>query len=265
MIISSSKRLYNQSPNPQINVSLRIAGDFSPRVRSARSVDLRVKITGEFTPQVRLALSDPPPILNEIAADAFQYRFIKWRLLKNGVTEVPIQGFTVNGGKGFIGKTVNFELADKNPAWIDREATYAFQYSKYNKVSDPRIWKTLFSGLKTNAGNLSFSWLNDSLSFGALEPLADKLNLFPAETKIFYDPAKTSVDLTRLEKLCDADGEEIPVSALPKNGLSLYSLLDFLKQKSGFSAVKTNIPNYEITRADFLESQSYRDSIAPFL
>jgi hypothetical protein len=265
VIINSSKRLYNSAPDPQINVSLHVAGDLAPRVRNARTIDLRMKIGGDLIPQIRLSLSDPEPILNEIAPDAFQYRFTAWRLIKNGAGEVPISGFTIQGAKGFIGKTVNFELADKNPVWIDREATYTFEFAKYNKLSEPRIWNQLFSNLKIESGNLSFARLNDSLSFGALEPLADKLSRFPSETKIFYDPSKTSVDLTSLEKLYDAEGVVIPVTATAKSGLSLYSLFDYLKQKLGFSGVETNVPNYPLTRADFSESQSYAGAIAPFV
>ena len=235
------------------------------RVRSARSVDLRVKVTGGFAPQIRLALSNPPPILNEIAADAFQTQNFRFRLVKNNSIEIPISGFTISGAKGFIGKTVNFELAGKNPALIDKSANYTFQYARLARPKDEPLWKSLFSNAKIESGNLSFSWLNDSLSFGALEPLADKLNLFPAQTKIFYDPSKTSVDLTSLEKLYDADGIEIPVTTTAKSGLSLYSLFDYLKQKLGFSGVETNIPNYPLTRADFSESQSYMGAIAPFV
>jgi hypothetical protein len=264
MIVNSSKRLYNQSPNPQINVSLRVGGDFRPRLRNPRGASVRLSLTGDLTPQVRLFLSEPEPILNEIAADAFQTQNFRFRLLKNGV-EIPISSFQLQAPRGAIGKSISFALSDKTPSLVDKSASYTFQYAKLVKPKDEPVWKTLVRDAKIENGNLTFASLNDSFAFGAIEPLADKLNRFPSVTNIFYDPAKTSVDLSEMEKLYDASGNLIPATAFARPQLSLYFLFNLLKQKHGFSAVKTNLPNYEITRFDLLESQSYLSAIAPFV
>jgi hypothetical protein len=143
-------------------------------------------------------------------------------------------------------------------------ATFKFEIGA--RVSGVFVWTEILDGAKLLGKNYSVSLERDSLSFTTLEPLSDKLAKSPKNNLIVFDGNRQTVETSEIESLYTNTNEFITTSARDLRPLTLYKLLDIaFVEGCGFESVKTNLPNYQIVRCDFSVTQSYTDSIAPFV
>lgn len=107
---------------------------------------------------------------------------------------------------------------------------------------------------------------NDSLSIVGVDAIADRWSLAPRVPVILYDPALVTLEDTELDSnVNDEDGNRIFAESRGLSSLDLQQLLQFAYvEKAGFAEVITNIPNYQIPRADFNLNSSFHSVVASF-
>jgi hypothetical protein len=251
-----------------ISLGLNLSGGLTGGTQRLTSINLSLALSGELSGRVALALVIPEPILNETAENAFSSLSYAARLLGDNI-EIPITSALIEASKGEIGKKVSCQIAKKQLSLITLDKTYTFQIGIRSSPLSAPEWQTILEDAPLDSRSLSRAWANrspsDSLSFGAISPFADKLNRYPLVNTILYDPNKTEVSADEIEPLLDNNGDAIQTQAIAVSGLNLYHILERVRAACGFSALETNIPNYEIARADFLITQNYRASVAPFI
>ena len=193
------------------------------------------------------------------------------RLLCNG-SEVPITGFDYNEAAGEMGGELSVDLAVPDKSLIPLAGDFTFQIGLWNGTSVD--WETLVSGGKLQGRNYTVGITRkgnkpaptDSLSFSARESLKDKWNLAPENPTTIYDGTK--VEMNDVTDTTNAVFDYATKQAiLPVNerrdGLNLYFILDKVYvEQCGFASVKTNIPNYPISRVDITPEAGWHGSIA---
>lgn len=251
-----------------LNLSVGLNGDLGGARRKPTSINLRAKLTGEMTGAVRLALSIPAPILNEVADNAFADQCYAARLLGDGV-EIKISSAVVEKPKNEIGLRVTANVSQKQLAVLALDKQYTFQIGVSASPVVPLTWHTILENAALDSRTFSRAFSNkapnDSLSIGLFSPVTNKLNRGPKKNIILYDPNKTEMSLEGIEPVCDNHGDLIETELVPRSGLNLKAILARLRVESGFAGIETNIPNYEISRAEFSVNQSFNSSVAPFI
>lgn len=263
--VNSSQNLY-----PRIFASdtfeAEFGGEMRGHVRTVNGLDFRARFAGEMRGHARLALETPEPILNEIAENAFENQHYAARLLDNDNNEIDITSFSISAPKGAIGKLVDLQIAKKDLSLVTLAKTYTFQIGKRPTARGAIEWETIIENAELDSRAFSIAWStsapSDTLSFGAISAIADKLNLYPASNIIIYDGNKISVSIDDLERVFDSNGARVETDLRNIYGLNLYYLLNYLRKLTGFASIQTNIPNFEISRADFPITNSFRSSIA---
>lgn len=162
---------------------------------------------------------------------------------------------------------VTLEVALQKPS--DRDAVAAAESFKF-EIYENGAWTTVFDSGRRSGGGFSFAWGEnapaDVLSLSTIGPIADRLNASPAYGLTVYDTARETLDATQFPIIYDTDGRPYPRQLIPFAGLDRYALLDYiLVNLAGFTAIKTDLPNDPIRRADFELSGSYLEGIAPHI
>lgn len=251
-----------------IALELKLSGDLAGAVQRQTSINLNLKLSGDLTGSVRLAIVQPPPVLEEIDADAFTKQFYTARLLGNNV-RIPITSATLETPKGSIATRVSCQIARADLSLVTKAKTYKFQVGTRETYNGAIEWETILDNAELDSRNYSAAWAanqpSDSLSFSVIAPLSDRLNRFPVSNFIFYNPAKTDVSLDESERIKIEGGGVINNELTRVSGLTLYDVLTHVRKRIGFQNVVTNIPNHEIIRADFSFTQSWNDSLKSLL
>ncbi|MCD9186692.1 MAG: hypothetical protein LUM44_09675 [Pyrinomonadaceae bacterium] len=251
-----------------LDISVNIGGDIFPSRYREMSLNPRFTLGGDLTPEVKLRLSEPPPILTEISSGAFSSRVYRARLFADNV-EIPISAATVESPRGVIGKRVRLQLAKKDISLVTPAKSYKFQLGRAATPSDNLIWTTILETGVLDERSFSITWgnsaPNDELTFGTLAPIADKLNRFPAENIVFYDPLKTEFKASEIETIPIESGGFVGTNAVAINYLTFYKILPQIRKNLGVSSINTNIPNFEIDRLDFPITSSFLESLSGIL
>jgi hypothetical protein len=251
-----------------IGLSLGLSGELTGRRAKPTDLHLGLKLAGEMTGSVRLAIVIPAPILNEAAENAFADQCYAARLLGDGV-EIKISSAVIEKPKNEIGMRVSANISQKQLSLISLDKNYTFQVGISSSPIVPLTWHTILEDAELDSRTFSRSFSNkapnDSLSIGLFSPVTNKLNRGPASNIILYDPNKTEVSGDSIEAVYDNNGAAIGTQIVARSGLNLYAVLARLRSESGFSSIQTNIPNYEITRAEFGITQTFNQSVSPFI
>lgn len=187
------------------------------------------------------------------------------RLSIDGVA-VGIKSFNFDAPANQAGSRLEVVLADPTTV-VSNGSTIKFELGERATPTGSITWKTLLdTGSPVSSRGFSIGFANnaptDSLSVSSLEALADRLAISPRRNLILYDPDKTSVNLGTGDALLDDQGNEIETITRSTVNLTLYDALnEALVVGAGFSAYKTNIANYPISRVDFSIDSSFYDSI----
>lgn len=263
--VNSSQSLYPPVHAP-VSISAEFSGAISGHVRTINGLDLRAVFSGEITGHARLALITPDPILNEINADAFTSQHYAVRLVDSTGAEIDITWFSIEAPRGAVGKLFSVQIAKKDLSLVTLDKTYTLQIGKRATARGAITWHTIVGNAEVDSRAFSRGWgtnqPSDTLSFGAVASIEDKLNRYPSGSIIFYDGGKISVSIDDLERIYDTDGHRVETEIRNIYGLNLYYLLGHLRKLTGFASINTNIPNFELSRADFPFTQSLRASIS---
>lgn len=257
--------LIDSNADDDLELQIDLNGEINDTTEFLNSLELVLNLDLEINDSLLLNLVQPDPILNQIAANPFSAKTYGGRV-KNGSDILPVKRIVINAPRGSLGKTVEVELADKNINLAAKNGNYKVEVGKANNISDPLTWTTILENAELNTRSHTKAWLNYQLSFGIISPLSDKLNLSPLENLIVFDPVKISVSIDEIENISDIDGNVIATNLQPINALNLYQLLNIaFVSGCGFSEVKTNVPNFQLTRCDFTIFQSWYDAVKAFL
>ncbi len=216
---------------------------------------------------VKLALSIPEPILNELPVGAFAKHYYAARLFDGDGNTIRFSSATIERPKGQIGTRISIRVAKKDLSLITGDKTYTFQIGTRETPTGAVVtWQTIIEDGELDSRSFQLGWGNnapaDSLEFGTIEPLANKLNRHPTQTEIYYHRGRTEVDPSDVETTKTTTGAAFSVQAIGINNLTLYRILDKVKSALKFDAIITNIPNFEVTRIDFSYRNSYLQSVA---
>ena len=216
---------------------------------------------------VSLKLSIPEPILNELSGGFSRYNTA--RLLDDDNQEIKITSATIEKPRGQVGTRVSIRVAEKDLSLITAAKTYTFQIGSRETPNGEPTWHTVLEDGELESRSFSLAWgqnaPSDALEFGTTSPLAARLNRHPKETLIYYHRGRTSVETGEMEDVRTADDQAFTTSAFGYNFLTLYKILDFVRKALGFTAIETNIPNFEVTRIDFSFRNSYLQSLSGLL
>jgi len=255
----------NPPPSP-VNVpiafSLSVAGEIAGASQAQNAIRLRVSVSGDLTGRAKFSLQTPAPILNEVSPDAFAKRFNVAKLSDNFGNLIDFESASVDAPANQIGVRVSINISKKDLSLLSVDRTYTFEIGVKEALSGETDWITVLEDAPLSSRNFNLQWQNDSLSFGAIEPLKNKLNKYPLKNYIFYNSSRTEVRLSEIDKVFDQFGNYVrtEVRALPI--LTLYKILDFYKSFCGFANIVTNITNHELTRFDLNITSSYLESLA---
>ncbi|HEX8288851.1 MAG TPA: hypothetical protein VF556_12695, partial [Pyrinomonadaceae bacterium] len=251
-----------------IGLSLGLSGELTGRRSKPTDLHLGLKLSGEMTGSVRLAIVIPAPILNEAAENAFADQCYAARLLGDDV-EIKISSAVIDIPENEIGLKVSAQISEKELSLISLDKLYTFQVGISSSPIVPLTWHTVLEDAQIDSRTFSQAFAskapNDNLSVVLFSPVTNKLNRGPASNIILYDPNKTEVSGDSIETIYDNNGSPIGTQLVARSGLNLYHILARLRAESGFSSIETNIPNYEITRAEFGITQTFNQSISPFI
>lgn len=208
-------------------------------------------------------LIEPEPILTEIPATAFQNQNLRARFFVHN-TELPIKSFEFSKPKGTVGSSLNVTLAKADLAQIPADAIFRFQIGKF--ISGNWQYFTLIENAVLDSRSYALAFLNDTLSFSSIAPLADKLELCPRSNLICYDSNSVELSLDNTQPIYDILGNQIATTLRSFNQLSLYALLEIaFVEGCGFADFETNIPNFLVSRADFSFTSSYLEAIGSII
>ena len=221
-------------------------------------------LAAEFECDTQLRLIPPTPITRTVAADAFgnqRYAAGGGRLFVNGIL-TPFVSAEINAPSGSLGVSLSIQLAKSDRAQLPDGAAFKFQIGKI--INNSPVWTTILDGGKLAGVNYSLAARGDALSFSTFET-ESKLTTYPRNNLIVFDPAKISVEADEFPKVPTDTGEFIATTTRAVNNLTLEKLLHIAFVEFGnFSAVETDLPNYEIARCDFSISNSHHAAVKQF-
>ncbi len=203
------------------------------------------------------------------------YDRITARLLINAA-EIPHADFTYSEPKGSLGGNISVRLAYPDKAQLPVDGVYVFQIG-YERAGVME-WRTLIDSGRMTGYQMGRGWSSDrnrhapadELSFTANNSLADRWNLAPEATTIFYDGLRTEVAAPppSLQGIRDPAGAAIVPVINRFDGLTLYKALhEAYVVGCQFASVITNIPDHPLSRVEFGDSEGggYHAGIAPLV
>lgn len=165
---------------------------------------------------------------------------------------LPVLSFKFDAPPGQMGSQVQVTLADPL-ATIDEDDLIRVRIGVRDGSSTE--WCKLVGGARITQLSKTTGYLNDTVSFTAFNPMADKWARSPRVPLVLYDPEQItliSVSETVPRDIVDVDRNVITPEFQAVEGFDLHQLLQFVYvDKCGFADIITNIPNYTLKRVDF--------------
>jgi hypothetical protein len=261
--LSAFLRLNNE-PNIFLENAIAIGeGNAATSLSTEQLVYFRAVGIGRVSLTFPFEIVEPEPILSEIAADAFLNQRLRARFYVHN-TEIPIKSFEFSKPRGTVGSSLNVTLAKADLAQIPADAIFRFQIGKF--VSGSWQYFTLLENGILDSRGYNLAFLNDTLSFSTVAPLADKLELSPRKNIICYDSNSIQISLDNTQPIFDVLGNQIVTELRSFNQLTLYSLLEIaFVEGCGFDSFETNLPNFLVSRADFSFTSSYLEAVSSLI
>lgn len=192
-------------------------------------------------------------------------------VVKINSVEVPISGFSFNAPAGSLGCVADVTIAD-NALSFERGDTFDL-ILHHESLGDPKtnlikggrvVGDSRSIGIGRNGGTLA---PNDTYSLKAVDLIAEKHKLSPRIPAILYDPSFTVLEDNSTDTgVNDEDGDPIVATTQAENDLDLYTVLEFAYvEKCEFSEYITNIPTYNLPRADFALNTSFHSVATAFV
>ncbi len=224
-------------------------------------------IAGQTTVEAAATVEQPETSTLSLIVDiipaprAGSYQEYDGWLKVNGVT-VPIASAELDAPDDSAGMTLSATIANfSDRSLFVSDAAIEFLVSQFG------AWTSVLTG-KLNSKNYSFANANgapnDTFNFSSVSTLNDRLARTPPTNLVIYDPAKVEIDADDYETIYDSAGRSYALSLFSMSAMSVHSLMtEVFVNRCGFSAVKTNLPNYPLKRADFSVSSSYLSGVSP--
>lgn len=180
------------------------------------------------------------------------------RLKMDGV-EKPIKSFRFSAPSGAAGVRLDAQFSRPTPSDVPVGSGSTFTFDIYFGGA----WATILTGIFGSRSH-AIEFSGDTLSISTIDNASDKLAKAPKFPQVFYDPAKNgTLTEEKSDILRDTFGNEYPTTFTSSAGLDLYGLLQWaFVTVCGFTAYRTNLPNFPILRADFPMGRPVRETIA---
>lgn len=183
------------------------------------------------------------------------------RIFADGVG-YPIRAFQFDEGTAFAGSKLNVTL--QKPS--DRDAILAAGSFTFD-IHDNGTWRTMFESGRRVGGQFAFAWTegrpNDGLSVSSAGPITEKLEKSPRRNLTIYDPTREDIDADAFEGILDENGVEYEHELKRIADMRVHDLFDYVfRQRCGFTAIETTIPDDPIRRLDVGITETFNDAVA---
>lgn len=184
------------------------------------------------------------------------------RVITSAAVTIPIKDYSYNESAQTAGIDANFTLTKVSDR-SEIEAATGFKFEIYDRGA----WVEMFSAGRLSQNSFSFSWSDmrpqDSAAFSTAAPIAAKMDTAPELDLTIYDPSRLTVNSSDFPNRYDTLGNAYPHQVRAVSNLTLYDLFHFVAVEIfGFSNFKSNINDFAVRRADFVQTESYLDGIA---
>lgn len=257
--------------NQSAEFSVSIGGNLTVKGQSSSGATFRVKIGGDVRISGAFVFEIPPPILDEPEENAFALQIYTARLLDEYGNEILITDAVKDQPKGEIGERISLTVGRKDLSIIAPDKTYTFQIGRWENLQDAiggeePEWETVCDNAGLNSRSFSIGRNgkrpNDNLTFDIVESNKNRLNYFPPRNYILYDSLQVNVETDDIERTYTSSGDYVKTTANAFPNLTFYKILDFIKERCGFSGINARLPNFPVIRADFPFDMSYAQSLA---
>ncbi len=197
-----------------------------------------------------------------------QYQEYKARLLINDI-EIPITSINIDAPKNSVGETMGVTLSrPSDKSLLVEGATFELQVGEV--IDGTPNWITLVSSESYNSKQYGIGWgvnqPNDQVTFSTSSYILDKLNRSPSRDIVFYDPYSFDLSANDFEQIWDMQGNLYLTTLIPIASMNLYDIFQqVFVDRCGFTAFKTNIPDYHIKRLDIAFTNSYYSAVSSLI
>lgn len=257
--------------NQTAEFSVSIGGNLNVAGASPQAATFRVKIGGDLNVRGQFVFEIPEPILDEIDENAFAVQIYSARLLDEHNQEILISDAVTDQPKGEIGERVSLTVGKKDLNLVALDKTYTFQIGRWENLQDAingdePEWETICENARLHSRSFSIGRggkrPTDNLTFDIIESNKNRLNYFPPRNYILFDSLQIDVETDDIERTYTSDGDYIKTTANAFPNLTFYKILNFIKERCGFSGIDARLPNFPVLRADFPFDRSYAASLA---
>jgi hypothetical protein len=213
---------------------------------------------------------------NVTGGGTYPIQYIRPYLAIDGL-EIPIVDFNYERPEGRLGAILSARLAVFEISGLVPFMRVDFGYIIFNPNTEtehfvPRMTNGKLMGWQLNIGFQEQGQRRgpaDTVSISAIDVVADRFNIRPLRPVTMYDPAKTNTtEVTHFDSdstLRLLNGAMITPIFIRQLGLGTgQALYEAYVYGLGFDRVVSNIPNYEIARADFTIEEGWHSGALPF-
>lgn len=174
-----------------------------------------------------------------------------------GADELHFSDFQYTADPNRIDFELRFTLVDMaQRALLTTDKNFKFD------VYDAGAWRTEFETGKLLNRDFSVLWgdnaPNDTLEITIKSNAQNKFEKCPVLPLVIFDPNRADVAQEDFEVLKDTEGNAFVTTLEPVSGLTLHKLFErIFVEELGFSAYKTNLPDYNVRRVDFPLTETF--------
>lgn len=241
------------------------AGSSSATATMTRRAKPHAKAVGTSSATGTLTYFPAPMASLSILVDVFPENYsrvqrIRSRLIVDG-DPVPVESFQVSRDANNLSATLNVTLADiDDRTKIIPGAEIVFDLGIWDGTD--WIWETLLDLGKANSTNYVFSRERDTFSFVGIPKEQARLAQTPVRDLVIYDSLRETLSSADFEPIPDSEGNLYTTELVAVPGLTVHALFQrIFVNRIGFSEVKTNLPDWRVTRADFQAGVSFMATI----
>jgi hypothetical protein len=152
-------------------------------------------------------------------------------------------------------------LVDLSQIALIKTANATFQLDI--QVERGGAWHTIFNAGRLENSDHSIQWgeygADDTFSFTVVSNADDAA---PDNPLVLFDPARVTLNQADFEILKDSEGNEIEYELEEVPGLSTHKAFERLRTELGYTAFKSNIPDFQIRRLDWGHTSLWIEPVA---
>jgi hypothetical protein len=187
-------------------------------------------------------------------------RYYAERCYCNG-TLLKFSDLTLTAAEKRIGIDLELTLVDLSQIALIKTANATFQLDI--QVERGGAWHTIFNAGRLENSDHSIQWgeygADDTFSFTVVSNADDAA---PDNPLVLFDPARVTLNQADFEILKDSEGNEIEYELEEVPGLSTHKAFERLRTELGYTAFKSNIPDFQIRRLDWGHTSLWIEPVA---